>query len=103
MIEKIHKTEEEWKKILTQEQYKIMRQKETEPAFTCPSDKLKTGEFIIVQHVIYPYSSLKQNLSRELVGPAILTPLIQKTLKRVRIILLQCIEPKFCAQNANLI
>jgi len=43
MIEKIHKTEEEWKKILTQEQYKIMRQKETEPAFTCPIDKLKTG------------------------------------------------------------
>ena len=43
MIEKIHKTEEEWKKTLTQEQYKIMRQKETEPAFTCPTDKLKTG------------------------------------------------------------
>ena len=43
MIEKIHKTEEEWKKILTPEQYKIMRQKETESAFTCPTDKLKTG------------------------------------------------------------
>jgi peptide-methionine (R)-S-oxide reductase len=43
MVEKIHKTEEEWKKILTPEQYKIMRQKETEPAFTCPTDKLKTG------------------------------------------------------------
>jgi peptide-methionine (R)-S-oxide reductase len=43
MIEKIYKTEEEWKNILTLEQYKIMRQKETEPAFTCPTDKLKTG------------------------------------------------------------
>ena len=43
MIEKIYKTEEDWKKILTPEQYKTMRQKETEPAFTCPTDKLKTG------------------------------------------------------------
>ena len=43
MIEKIHKTEGEWKKILTPEQYKIMRQKETEPAFTCSAEELKTG------------------------------------------------------------
>ena len=42
-MEKIYKTEEEWKKILTPEQYRIMRQKETEPAFTCPVDKLKVG------------------------------------------------------------
>lgn len=42
-MEKIHKTEEEWKKILTPEQYKIMRMKETEPAFTCSSDEPKTG------------------------------------------------------------
>lgn len=43
MIEKIHKTEDEWKKILTPEQYKIMRLKGTEPAFTCPAEELKTG------------------------------------------------------------
>ena len=40
-VEKIHKTEEEWKRILTPEQYRIMRQKGTEPAFTCPVEKLK--------------------------------------------------------------
>lgn len=40
-MEKIHKTEEEWKQILTPEQYRILRQKETEPAFTCPTDELK--------------------------------------------------------------
>lgn len=40
-MEKIHKTEEEWKKILTPEQYKILRQGETEPAFTCPVQELK--------------------------------------------------------------
>lgn len=33
MVEKIHKTEEEWKQILTPEQYRVMREKETEPAF----------------------------------------------------------------------
>ena len=43
MIEKIYKTEEEWKKILTQEQYKIMRQKETEHPFTCGTEEIKAG------------------------------------------------------------
>ncbi len=33
-MEKITKTEEEWKKDLTPEQYKILREKGTEPAFT---------------------------------------------------------------------
>ncbi len=34
MTEKISKTEEEWKKELTPEQYRIAREKGTEPAFT---------------------------------------------------------------------
>ncbi|MDO8560839.1 MAG: peptide-methionine (R)-S-oxide reductase MsrB [bacterium] len=42
-MEKIHKTEKEWKKILAPEQYRIMRRKETEPAFTCPIQEFKTG------------------------------------------------------------
>ena len=32
--EKIHKSDEEWQKELTEEQYEIMRKKGTEPAFT---------------------------------------------------------------------
>ena len=35
MVEKIHKTEEEWKKILTHEEYKVMRRRGTEPAGSC--------------------------------------------------------------------
>lgn len=31
---KVQKTEEEWKKTLTPQQFEILRQKETEPAFT---------------------------------------------------------------------
>ena len=42
MIEKIKKNEAEWRKILTPEQYKIMREKGTEPAFSC--SWLKHGE-----------------------------------------------------------
>lgn len=33
-MEKIHKTEEEWKKELTPEQYRVTRKKATEPPFT---------------------------------------------------------------------
>jgi peptide-methionine (R)-S-oxide reductase len=43
MVKKIKKTEEEWKKILTPEQYKVMRQKGTEPAFSCEWGKLGNG------------------------------------------------------------
>ena len=42
-MEKIYKTEEEWKKILMPEQYHIMREKGTEEPFTCPAQELKTG------------------------------------------------------------
>lgn len=35
MIEKIKKSEEEWKKLLTAKQYEVMREKGTEPAFSC--------------------------------------------------------------------
>lgn len=33
-MEKVIKSEEEWKKILTPEEYRVMREKGTEPAFT---------------------------------------------------------------------
>jgi len=34
MVEKLRKTEEEWRRELTPEQYRILREKGTEPAFT---------------------------------------------------------------------
>jgi peptide-methionine (R)-S-oxide reductase len=43
MVEKIIKTEEKWKKILTSEQYKIMREKGTEAPFSCAWGKLGNG------------------------------------------------------------
>jgi len=42
-MKKIIKTENEWKELLTPEQFKIMRLKETEHPFTCGIEKLKNG------------------------------------------------------------
>lgn len=41
MIKKINKSETEWKKILTHEQYKVMREKGTEAPFSCAWDTAK--------------------------------------------------------------
>ena len=45
MLEKITKNEEEWKKILTPDQYKVMRERETEPAFSCAWKKQGEGDY----------------------------------------------------------
>ena len=45
MIKKIIKTQNEWKKILTPEQFKIMRQRGTEPSFTCELKENKNGVY----------------------------------------------------------
>ena len=45
MIEKIHKSEEEWKKILNPEQYAIMRARGTEAPFSCVWEELREGEY----------------------------------------------------------
>ncbi|MBI2406663.1 MAG: peptide-methionine (R)-S-oxide reductase MsrB [Candidatus Harrisonbacteria bacterium] len=42
-MEKIYKTEAEWRKRLTPEQYRVMREQGTEPAFSCPVEEPKTG------------------------------------------------------------
>jgi peptide-methionine (R)-S-oxide reductase len=45
MIEKIHNTEEEWKKILTPKQFEVMRGRGTEAPFSCQWGKLGKGEY----------------------------------------------------------
>ena len=43
MVKKIHKTEKEWKEILTPEQFRVMRQYGTEAPFTCSWRKDEDG------------------------------------------------------------
>ena len=45
MVEKIHKSEEEWRAILTPEQYEVMRGKGTEHPFTCSWHDQGAGEY----------------------------------------------------------
>lgn len=45
MIKKIFKTEKEWKKLLTPKQFAVMRQKSTEPAFSCSWANDKKGQY----------------------------------------------------------
>jgi len=45
MLDKIKKTEEEWQKILSPEQYSVMRQKGTEAPFSCAWEKNGQGVY----------------------------------------------------------
>jgi peptide-methionine (R)-S-oxide reductase len=45
MIKKIHKTEQQWRKILTPEQYLMMRERETERPFSCAWKNLVEGVY----------------------------------------------------------
>lgn len=48
-FKKIIKTDAEWKRILTKEQYRITRQKGTEPAYSSPmNDEKRKGIFVCV-------------------------------------------------------
>ena len=40
-VDKVHKTDSEWKKLLAPEQYRITTKKETERPFTCTFDTIK--------------------------------------------------------------
>jgi peptide-methionine (R)-S-oxide reductase len=46
MIKKMFKTEDQWKKLLTQEQFEVMRKKGTEPAFSCNWGKQESGTYL---------------------------------------------------------
>ncbi|MCL5969927.1 MAG: peptide-methionine (R)-S-oxide reductase MsrB [Patescibacteria group bacterium] len=48
MIKKVIKTNKEWQKILTEEQYSILREKGTEIPYTCALSSAKEGVYLCV-------------------------------------------------------
>lgn len=47
MIEKIHKTDDEWRRLLTPEQYKVLRREGTEPPFSSKLNKeYRQGSYV---------------------------------------------------------
>jgi len=64
------KTDQEWKSLLTEQQYKIMRKKGTEAAFSvkCPLPPKGEVVSISVLHAEQTYSIMKINLNPELAG-----------------------------------
>lgn len=106
MITKIHKTNEEWKKILTPEQYKVMREHGTEAPFSCQWENPPAGGGEGIYHCAacdLPLFRAGQNSNREPAGRVTTSRLHPAILNILRIILMVCAALKSAAHAANLI
>ena len=70
MTEKINKTEDEWKTELTPEQYRVLRKKGTEAAFTGKYHDLDADGMYRCAACGQPFFPVTPNIIRERVGPA---------------------------------
>ena len=62
-VDKIRKTDAEWKKSLTPEQYKITTERSTEQPFTCTFHILfPPSEHFIYDHIIHRLSDVRMTL-----------------------------------------
>ena len=85
MPEKVDKTDEEWMRLLTPEQYRVTRAKGTNLLSTTNITILKEKAYISVYVVVANCSILKQSLSQEQAGQAFGILPQSKVLKRLQI------------------
>jgi hypothetical protein len=90
------KTEAEWRKILTPEQYKVTRQRSTELACSGAYWKNHEKGFINVFVANSLYSILRQNLNQGQAGLLFTKPFIRMLSSKFLMIVLGCHAPKFC-------
>ena len=70
-MEKVEKTDAEWRAELTPEQYYVMRQKGTEPAFSGALYRNHATEPTVVAPAARSYSAPTPNLNLAVAGPAL--------------------------------
>lgn len=99
-MEKVEKSNAEWRERLTPEQYDVCRRKGTERAFSGVTTIARTRGLIIVSVVIIPCFLPMQNLIPVRAGPVFLHPFPSVRFWKKKIVVFSCAVRKRSAPDA---
>lgn len=83
IVYKISKTEDQWKEVLTDEEYKVLREKETEPAFSNEYNANKKKGTYLCAACEQPLFSSKAKFDSGTGWPSFFAPLEKNSVKEV--------------------